>query len=609
MDVTANNGFGRHTITTHEHNGHQAGVSDGFAGGFYYPGQYYDYHWPLQLAGFSNRNNSAGAINYDATDPRAAIPCEAGETFPVLINGTPTPMPCTNGRINIPGDWRETMSTHWFHDHMIDHTAENVYKGNATMMNYYSALDRGNEVLDDGVNLRFPSGSALNWGNRDYDVNLLMADKAWDAEGQLWFNTAETDKGFLADRMTVNWLYKPYFDVRARSYRFRILNGSVSRIMAFALVQEVAGNGGELPGPKGSGVSYNRVPFHMIANDGNIMGHAIPFDGVTDVFHDGEPDAWKGLLPSQTIAERYDIIVDFSKHGIQPGNKLYFVNIMEHQNGRGTRSKVALGDILDGSYHPAVKDGRWINGDPGVGKVLELRVAACATEGGLCDDPSMDPADYEPGKQTMIPLTIDREDPADQARLAAARHHTFEFVRSGGGVDDSVDPNTGEVLNIHGPWFIKVDGGDRNAAYVKRISHVQRGELEVWTIKGGGGWTHPVHVHFEEGILLTRGGKTPPMWEQWARKDMYRIGPENDSSGIIEIAYRARDLFGTYVQHCHNTMHEDHAMLLRWDAIEGPTYLDTPMPTWDGVLFEPSFTLPLAEIGDGVGPEKGFGSN
>jgi hypothetical protein len=91
------------------------------------------------------------------------------------------------------------MSTHWFHDHMIDHTAENVYKGNATMMNYYSALDRGNEAIDDGVNLRFPSGTALNWGNRDYDVNLLVADKAWDGQGQLWFNTLEVSDGFLGD--------------------------------------------------------------------------------------------------------------------------------------------------------------------------------------------------------------------------------------------------------------------------------------------------------------------------------------------------------------------------------------------------------------------------
>jgi hypothetical protein len=44
------------------------------------------------------------------------------------------------GTIKIPGNWRETMSTHWFHEHMLDFTAQNVYKGNAAMMNNYSAI-------------------------------------------------------------------------------------------------------------------------------------------------------------------------------------------------------------------------------------------------------------------------------------------------------------------------------------------------------------------------------------------------------------------------------------------------------------------------------------
>ncbi|MBI5444812.1 MAG: hypothetical protein HY900_26815, partial [Deltaproteobacteria bacterium] len=277
LDTTmVSNGFGRHTISTHDHNGHNAGEADGGPVGFYFPGQFWDYHWPLNLAGFSNNNNAAGAINYAASDPRAATPCEAGETFNVLVNGVPTSRACNDpdgdghGTVMIPGDWRETMSTHWFHDHMFDHTSENVYKGNATMYDYFSAVDRGNEAVNDGVNLRLPSGTALSWGNRDYDVHLLVADKATDQNGQLWFNTQERD-GFLGDVMTVNWLYKPYLDVRARRYRFRFLNGGVARVLKHALVQEVPKafgqpGAGELAGPAGSNVSYNRVPFHMIGN-------------------------------------------------------------------------------------------------------------------------------------------------------------------------------------------------------------------------------------------------------------------------------------------------------------------------------------------------------
>ncbi len=36
-DVTKNGGFGRHTISTHEHNGHHGAENDGFTGAFFFP--------------------------------------------------------------------------------------------------------------------------------------------------------------------------------------------------------------------------------------------------------------------------------------------------------------------------------------------------------------------------------------------------------------------------------------------------------------------------------------------------------------------------------------------------------------------------------------------
>ena len=41
-DIRQNGGFGRHTISTHEHNGHHGAENDGFTGAFFYPGQFYD---------------------------------------------------------------------------------------------------------------------------------------------------------------------------------------------------------------------------------------------------------------------------------------------------------------------------------------------------------------------------------------------------------------------------------------------------------------------------------------------------------------------------------------------------------------------------------------
>ncbi len=597
IDPAANRGFGLHTITTHEHNGHSPAESDGYTNAFFFPGQFYDYRWPIQLAGYDT-------INTEATDPRAAFPCAPGETL-FVNDANAGEKTCENGSIKIRGDWRETMSTHWFHDHMLDFTAQNVYKGNAVMMNYYSALDRGKEDFEDGVNLRLPSGTALPWGNRDYDVNLLVADKAWDREGQLWFNPFNFD-GFVGDQVLANWLYKPYLNVRARRYRFRILNGSVSRYFEIALVRQVSGNGGEMSGPQGSGVSYNRVPFHMIANDGNIMEHSVAFDGATDLDRDGDLLDNKGVLPTQAIAERYDIIVDFAKHGIKPGDKLYFINILEHTTGRRPGKRVPLADILSERYKPAMElenggqPRRWRDGDPGVGKFLELRVHAYTGE-----DVSMDPAEFVAGKKKMIPLTIDRDSPADRELLANARHRSFDFARSGG--SDTVS------------WTIKTDGGSGLGMDTRRVSAAPQlstgpteagaageGTLEVWSILGNGGWSHPVHVHFEEGVILTRGGKAPPEWEKWARKDVYRIGPEADSTESVEIAIRFREFAGSYMEHCHNTQHEDHSMLLRWD-LEHPGQVElmpAPQPSWDGVQYVDSAALPTFRTGDRAGPSE-----
>jgi FtsP/CotA-like multicopper oxidase with cupredoxin domain len=335
------------------------------------------------------------------------------------------------------------------------------------------------------------------------------------------------------------------------------------------------------------------------------MEHAVPFDGSMDLDGDGDLLDHKGQLPTIGIAERYDIIVDFAKHGIMPGDKLYFVNVLEHTKGRRPGARIPLEAILSEQYKPQMQDvdndgvaDRWVGGDPAVGRFLEFRVHAYSGS-----DLSMDPNDFVPGKRAMIPLSIHRDDPADQVKLASARHRTFQFARS--------NP-TDEIR-----WTIKTDGGGGFGMDPRRISAAPQlangptqagasgeGTLEIWSILGNSGWSHPVHVHFEEGIILRRGGKVPPEWEKWARKDVYRVGAEDDSTDSVEIAIRFREFAGTYMEHCHNTQHEDHSMLLRWD-IEHPgqvKLMPAPVPTWDGVEYVDSAALPTFRTGDGIGP-------
>lgn len=499
FDVRQNGGFGRHTISTHEHNGHHGAENDGFTGAFFFPGQFYDYHWPIVLAGFRT-------INTAATDPKAATPDDSG------------------GKINIPGDWRETMSTHWFHDHMFSFTSQNVYKGNAAMFNIYSALDRGNEAINDGVNLRLPSGRLKSFGNLEYDVNLMLAEKAWDANGQLAMDIFDFD-GFLGDRMTVNLTYKPFFEVERRKYRFRILNASVSRFFKIAL--------------------SDGSTMIQIANDGNLLPAPVPLT----------------QLDEQGIAERYDIVIDFSRYPV--GGKVWMVNLAEHQDGKRVADDLTLAEALSGN-----------SADPCVGKFLEFRIVRNPAQPDISQVPAV-----------MIPNP-------DLSKIPVARQRTFEFGR--GANQTTNDP----VSSFFGPWGIKTDGGDMLAADFGRVSAAPRfGTREIWTLRnGGGGWDHPIHIHFEEGQILARDGSLSnvPAAER-GRKDVYRLRP----GGSVTITMQFRDWGGMFMEHCHNTVHEDNAMLLRWEIDDnGAPFLrplPTPIPAPQGVTFRaPTDILPTA---------------
>ena len=514
-ELPADNGngnfhFGHNSISTHEHNGHHGAENDGFTGAYFFPGQFYDYYWPIVLAGLNT-------INTGATVDQASSPADA-----------------PNAHVNVAGDWHETMSTHWFHDHMFSFTSQNVYKGNAGMFNIYSGMDRGNEASTDSVNFHLPSGTAKSWGNLEYDVNLMLADKAWEntSTAQLYFNIFNFD-GFLGDRMTVNLVDNPYFQVERRKYRFRILNASVSRFFKIALS---AGS-----------------TFQQIANDGNLLPAPVP---LTE-------------LDEQGIAERYDIVIDFSKYPVN--STVYLVNLCEHQDGKKPSKDLSLADALAGK-----------SADPAVGKFLEFRIFRDPAN----PDNSVVPA-------VMIPNPV--RNPANAART---------FVFGSGGTQEfhapavpSAGPSTTtpppgnlpgqpgfEGTAFDGPWGVRTDTSlhTYNADFGRvsaapNFSAALTSPTETWTLtNGGGGWDHPIHIHFEEVTIKSRNGAAAnvPIWEQ-GRKDVYRLRP----SGTLTLNMQFRDWGGMFMEHCHNTVHEDNAMLVRWEIDNSGAPFMRPLPT------------------------------
>jgi hypothetical protein len=72
-----------------------------------------------------------------------------------------------------------------------------------------------------------------------------------------------------------------------------------------------------------------------------------------------------------------------------------------------------------------------------------------------------------------------------------------------------------------------------------------------------------------------------------------------------------REFYGMFMEHCHNTVHEDHAMLVRWELDRGLVPMPTPVPTPQGVGYIASTTLPTAftEPSGASNPKTGSGTN
>ncbi len=58
------------------------------------------------------------------------------------------------------------------------------------------------------------------------------------------------------------------------------------------------------------------------------------------------------------------------------------------------------------------------------------------------------------------------------------------------------------------------------------------------------------------------------------RRDVALLLPNTE----VKVFMRWKDMLGKYVMHCHNVVHEDHAMMIRWDIVPRGQGFDTPRP-------------------------------
>ena len=121
--------------------------------------------------------------------------------------------------------------------------------------------------------------------------------------------------------------------------------------------------------------------------------------------------------------------------------------------------------------------------------------------------------------------------------------------------------------NVDGAWTVNGELFDP-----ERVDAVvQVNTAEYWDLTSFGDWAHPIHIHREEFRIISRGDEHPVPPEEQGRKDTVKLMPLSETglglSNSVRLYFDFRDMKGRYMMHCHNTIHEDHAMMVRFDVV------------------------------------------
>jgi spore coat protein A len=183
-------------------------------------------------------------------------------------------------------------ATLWYHDHRMDFTGPQVWRG---LAGFHLIHDAAEDALP------LPGG--------DRDIPLMICDRAFNQDGSLMYPSVDPTlrddpgvtqdymDGVLGDVILVNGAPWPTLEVSNTRYRFRLLNAANARRFQLALD----------PAPQ-SGKA-----FVQIGSDAGLLGAPVEHDEITFA-----------------QAERFDVVVDFSKYPI--GTKVTMLNKLADGN-------------------------------------------------------------------------------------------------------------------------------------------------------------------------------------------------------------------------------------------------------------------------------------
>ncbi|AUG80788.1 hypothetical protein CFP65_6120 [Kitasatospora sp. MMS16-BH015] len=418
----------------------------------------------------------------------------------------------------------------WYHDHAMGITRLNV---NAGLAGLYLVRDEEEDALG------LPAD--------EFEVPLVLCDRnlATDADGaltgQLLFKTVGP-LPFAGRYTLVNGAIWPHLEVRARWYRFRVLNASSSRAFRLHLVDE----------------ENQRVPgiCRQIGTDGGLLGAPaeLPAQGLT-----------------LAAAERADLLIDFRALA---GRRLRLVNSApQPYDGQpiGDTDPVGVPDPANRLPDP---------------EVLEFRVSATP--------------EPEPDPFTLPPVLSPSYRRLSHDTLPEHEHRVVALGRSTAGVfqlwemepvPDAELPPAGTTVD----GYVQIQQAGQPVRTYRRVAadfddrldfRVRQDSWEQWTFVNLSVALHPVHLHLIRFQELTRavcdvssfqGGGTPigspvtwgtetpipPADQGW--KDVIKVSPGE----LVRIAGQFTGATGKFMYHCHILDHEDDGMMRPFTVTPG----------------------------------------
>lgn len=493
-------------LVTHLHGAHVTPESDGFPEAWYLPDA------ENIPRGYATKGSNFGQIKGAPIRPGAAV-------------------------YQYRNDQRAT--TLWYHDHTLGMTRTNVYAG---LAGFY--LIRGGAAdLRAG---KLPSGK--------YEIPLVIQDRSFNADGSLFYApnraffegltpdqlqipfipdnavynnaTLPSDVSptwnpeFFGNTMVVNGKTWPYLNVEQRRYRFRILNGSDTRVLTLTF-------------PQGTPLT-----FTQIGNEGGFVPSPVQLDTL--------------LIAG---AERADVIIDFSN--IPEGTTINLLNIGPDE---------PFGGGVPGVDFAAA--------DPATtGQVMQFRVVKRAGADTSTPPEQLNLPDIEP----LGPVTRTRQVTLNEfdSSTVLVKTNDGKIVLS-----PKFDPSIPSTF-FFGPTISQLgtlgsDGMSNALPFMAPVTeNPNLDSTEVWEIYNFTADAHPIHVHqvaFEvlnrQDLVTDADGLSvqpaqlvdetvrPPDAHETGLKDTVLVYP----GGVTRIKAHF-DIPGLYAWHCHILSHEDNEMM------------------------------------------------